>query len=88
MGDYSGLVPDARDLLLYMKDPTVLKKYNKFIFDPITIYLLPEAQDRGISPDDLERLAEYFHKAVINELAKYGSYQIVKAPGPDVPSCA
>jgi len=43
LGDYSGLVPDAKngDLLLYMKDPTVLKKYNKFIFDPITIYLLP-----------------------------------------------
>jgi hypothetical protein len=86
LGDYSGLVPDAKngDLLLYMKDPTVLKKYNKFIFDPITIYLLPEAQDRGIDPDDLERLTQYFRKAVINELAKSGSYQIVKEPGPDV----
>jgi hypothetical protein len=86
LGDYSGLVPDAKngDLLLYEKDPTVLKKYNKFIFDPITIYLLPEARDRGIDPDDLERLAKYFHQAVINELAKSGSYQIVTAPGPDV----
>ncbi len=86
LGDYSGLVPDAKnsDLLLYEKDPTVLKKYNKFIFDPITIYLLPEAQDRGIDPDDLERLAQDFRKAVIDELAKSGTYQIVREPGPDV----
>jgi Protein of unknown function (DUF3313) len=86
LGDYSGLVQDAKnsDLLLYEKDSTVLKKYNKFIFDPITIYLLPEAQDRGIDPDDLERLAQYFRQAVIDELAKSGTYQIVEDPGPDV----
>jgi hypothetical protein len=86
LGDYSGLAPDAKngDLLIYEKDPTVLKKYNKFIFDPITIYLLPEARDRGIDPDDLERLAKYFQQAVTNELAKSGRYQIVTASGPDV----
>src|ERR1700733_11939359 len=86
LGDYSGLVPDAKnsDLLLYEKDPTVFKKYNKFIFDPITIYLLPEARDRGINPDDLERLAKYFHDAVTDELTKSGRYEIVTTPGPDV----
>ncbi len=86
LGDYSSLVPDAKngDLLLYEKDTTVLKKYNKFIFDPITIYLLPEAQDRGIDPDDMERLAKYFHDAVTDELAKSGRYQSVTEPGPDV----
>lgn len=86
LGDYSGLAPDAKngDLLLYEKDPNALKKYNKFIFDPITIYLLPEARDRGIDPDDLERLAKYFHDAVTDELAKSGRYKIVTEPGPDV----
>src|SRR6202167_32774 len=86
LGDYSMLVPDAKngDLLLYEKDPNILKKYSKFIFDPITIYLLPEAQDRGIDPDDLERLAQYFRQAVIDELAKSGTYQIVEDPGPGV----
>jgi hypothetical protein len=86
LGDYSGLVPDAKngDLLLYEKDPNVLKKYNKFLFDPVTIYLLPEAQGRGIDPDDLERLAQYFHKAVTDELTKSGRYEIVTTPGPDV----
>jgi hypothetical protein len=86
LGDYSMLVPDAKngDLLLYEKDPNILKKYSKFIFDPVTIYLLPEAQDRGIDPDDLARLAKYFHDAVTDELAKSGRYEIVTTPGPDV----
>jgi len=86
LGDYSGLAPDPKngDLLVYEKDPNVLKKYNKFIFDPVTIYLLPEARDRGIDPDDLERLAQYFHNAVTDELKKSGRYEIVTTPGPDV----
>lgn len=86
LGDYSALVPDAKngDLLLYEKDAAVLKKYNKFIFDPVTIFLLPKAESRGIDPDDLERLAQYFQKAVTDELTKSGRYQIVTTPGPDV----
>jgi hypothetical protein len=86
LGDYSSLVPDAKngDLLLYEKDMYVLRKYNKFIFDPITIYLLPEARDRGIDADDLERLAKYFHDAVTDELKKSGRCEIVTTPGPDV----
>jgi hypothetical protein len=86
LADYSSLVPDAKngDLLLYEKDGNVLKKYNRFIFDPITIYLLPEAQARGFDADDMERLAKYFHDAVTDELTKGGGYEIVTAPGPDV----
>jgi hypothetical protein len=86
LGDYSALVPDAKngDLLLYEKDVYVLRKYKKFILDPVTIYLLPTAQDRGIDPDDLERLAKYFHDAVADELTKSGGYEIVTTPGPDV----
>jgi hypothetical protein len=86
LGDYSSLTPDPKngDLLLYEKDLSAMKKYNKFIIDPITIYLLPEARDRGIDPDDLERLAQYFHDAVADELTKSGRYQVVTTPGPDV----
>lgn len=85
LGDYSNLVPDAKngDLLLYEKSPNALSNYHKFIFDPVTIYLLPEATDRGIDPDDLERLAKYFHDAVTDELTKSG-YEIVTTPGPGV----
>jgi len=86
LGDYSTLTPDPKngDLLLYEKDRSVLRKCNKFIFDPVTICLLPEAQNRGIDADDLERLATYFREAVTDELKKSGRYQIVTDPGPDV----
>jgi Protein of unknown function (DUF3313) len=86
LGDYSKLVPDAKngDLLLYEKDSNALKNYHKFIFDPITIYLLPEAQAQGFDPADMERLAKYFHDAVTDELKKSGRYEIVTATGPDV----
>jgi hypothetical protein len=84
--DYSKLAPDPKngDLLLYEKDRDALKKYNKFIFNPVTIYLLPEAQNRGIDPDDLERLAIYFRQAVSDELEKSGGYKVVTDSGPDV----
>lgn len=86
LGDYSSLVPDAKngDLLLYEKDANVLKKYNKFILDPVTVYLLPGAQARGFDADDMERLTKYFHDAVTDELTKGGGYEIVTTPGPDV----
>ena len=86
LGDYSSLAPDRKngDLLLYEKDRSAMKKYNKFIVNPITIYLLPEARDRGIDADDLERLAKYFQDAVTDELTKSGRYQVVTTPGPDV----
>ena len=37
LGDYSELVPDAKngDLLVYEKDANGLKKYNKFIFERV-----------------------------------------------------
>jgi hypothetical protein len=86
LGDYSALVPDPKngDLLLYEKDVYVLRKYKKFMVDPVTVYLLPAARDRGIDPDDLERLARYFEDAVTDELTKSGRYEIVTTPGPGV----
>ena len=86
LGDYSSLAPDPKngDLLLYEKDRSAMKKYNKFIVNAITIYLLPEARDRGIDADDLERLAKYFQDAVTDELTKSGRYQVVTTPFPDI----
>lgn len=85
LGDYSGLSPDPKngDLLIYEKDKDVLKRYHKFMLDPITVYLLPEAQDRGIDPDDLERLARYFEDAIRDQIAA-SDYDMVTEPGPGV----
>jgi Protein of unknown function (DUF3313) len=85
LGDYSALSPDPKngDLLVYEKNKDVLKNYRKFIIDPVTVYLLPGTQDRGIDPDDLDRLARYFTDAITDELIGAG-YEVVSEPGPGV----
>ncbi|HWY57888.1 MAG TPA: DUF3313 domain-containing protein [Terriglobales bacterium] len=85
LGDYSGLYPDPKngDLLIYEKSKDTLKNYRRFILDPVTVYLLPGAQDRGIDPDDLDRLARYFTDAITDELVGSG-YEVVTEPGPGV----
>jgi Protein of unknown function (DUF3313) len=70
LGDnYSLLQPDPHnsDLLTYWKNEDVLNDSSKFILDPVTVYLLPEAQQRGIDPAQLAKLAEYFTKAIKDE---------------------
>jgi hypothetical protein len=86
LGDlYSKLQPDPKnaDLLTYWKNEDALKNSSKFILDPVIIYLLPEAQTRGIDPEQLAQLAQYFTKAINSELGS-GHYQIVTEPGPGV----
>ncbi len=85
LGDYSGLNPDPKngDLLIYEKSKDTLKNYRKFIIDPVTVYLLPGTEDRGIDPDDLDRLARYFTDAITDQLTEAG-YEVVTDPGPGV----
>jgi hypothetical protein len=87
LGDYYSKLqvdPKNSDLLIYWKTPDILKNTHKFILDPVIVYLLPEAQQRGIDPEQLEKLAQYFTNAVRGELTKSGSYQVVTKPGPGV----
>src|SRR5580704_13160470 len=85
LSDYSGLYPDPKngDLLIYEKSKDALKNYRKFTIDPVTVYLLPAAENRGIDPDDLDRLARYFTDAITDELIA-GGYEVVTEPGPGV----
>jgi hypothetical protein len=87
LGDYySKLQPDPQnaDLLSYWKNKDLLKTSSKFILDPVTVYLLPEAQQRGIDPEQLAKLAQYFTKAIKDELTGSGRYEVVTEPGPGV----
>jgi hypothetical protein len=86
LSDYSKLQPDPKndDLLIYWDNPDALKNSSKFILDPVTVYLTPEAQNRGIDPEDLAKLAQYFTKAITDELNGSGRYEIVITPGPGV----
>lgn len=87
LGDYySKLQPDPNnsDLLTYWKNKDVLKSSSKFILDPVTVYLLPEAQQRGIDPEQLAQLAQYFTRAIKEELTKSGRYELMTKTGPGV----
>jgi Protein of unknown function (DUF3313) len=86
LGDYSKLQPDPKnsDLLIYWKSEDALKNSSKFILDPVIVYLLPEAQQRGIDPEQLAKLTQYFTKAITDELTGSGRYEIVSEPGPGV----
>jgi hypothetical protein len=83
--DYSKLQPDPgnSDWLTYFKNPDVLKNSNTFVLDPVKVFLVPEAQQRDIDPADLAKLADYFTKAVKDEL-QAGHYNLVTEPGPGV----
>ena len=48
------------------------------------VYLLPEAAQRGIDPEQLEKLTRTFTDAISDELTKSGQYEIVTEPGPGV----
>jgi hypothetical protein len=86
LDDYAKLQPDPKnsDLLIYWQNEDVLKNSSKFILDPVTVYLLPEAQQRGIDPEQLAKLARDFTTAIRGQLTKSGSYQVVTQPGPGV----
>jgi Protein of unknown function (DUF3313) len=86
LADYSKLQQDPHnsDLLIHWNDPGILKNSSKFILDPVVVYLLPEAQQRGIDPEDLAKLAKYFTRAITEELTKSGKYQVLTKPGPGV----
>ena len=86
LGDsYSKLQPDPGDgdWLTYLKTRDVLKNSDTFLLDPVKVYLVPEAQQRGIEPEQLDKLSQYFTKAIQDELGA-GHYKLVTEPGPGV----
>jgi hypothetical protein len=86
LGDtYAKLQPDPgnSDWLIYFKDFEVFKKSGTFVLDPVKIYLVPEAEKRNINQADLDKLAEYFTKAMKDEL-QAGHYNLAMEPGPGV----
>ena len=82
--DYSQLKPEAEgsEAMKYVNPQADMKKYQKFIIERITIMLKDDAQYKGIDPDAMKALTDYFHEAIIRELGT--DYPVVTEPGPDV----
>jgi hypothetical protein len=83
--DYAKLRPDPgnADWLIYFKDSESLKKSDTFFVEKVRVFLVPEAQQRDISQADLDKLADYFTKAIRDALTA-GHYTLADQPGPSV----
>jgi len=83
--NYARLKPDPHDpdWLVYFSSRDVLRHAHTFHVDKVRVFLVPEAQQRDIDPADLEKLAEYFHHAIVDQLSA-GDYKVVSEPGPGV----
>jgi len=56
--------------------------YTKFLVDPVTIQLTPDAKAYTMERKDLERIARSFRSDIKRALAK--NYTVVESPGPGV----
>jgi hypothetical protein len=84
LGDYSQLKPggDDRAAMLYFKPGVNFKQYDSVMFERVTVYLSPEAQNREIDPAVMKELTDYYQNALVN--AVKGGYKVVDQPGPGV----
>ena len=64
------------------KGVLVLKPYNKILLSPIEVWINNDASYKGINPDELKVITDYFAAAIKNELG--GMYPVVAGPGPGV----
>lgn len=86
LDDYSDLEPDPdfEGVMVAKADAETLKKYKKFIIEPVSFYL---SQNTDLGPNDIDpevvqKATSYLHDAVIKDLSP--DYPVVNKPGVDV----
>jgi len=82
--DYSKLPKTADESGAYRyRDPnTDFGKYNKLLVDRIKIWFQEDSEYKGIDPDELKMLTDYFYEAI--NTAVGDAYPMVTEAGPDV----
>ena len=73
LGDeYSKLKPDRGngDWLIYFRAADVLLHSDTFILEPVKVFLVPEAEQRDIPQDQLDKLSDYLYEG--DDRAAYG----------------
>lgn len=80
--DYSKLEPgDKGEAEMRWINPNAdFTRYDKAIIDPVTFWRGADAK-AGLSPDQRQAIANYFHSRVYEELGKY--FEVVNTPAPD-----
>jgi len=68
--------------LVYFKEGVDFKSYDKVMLDHVVFYFSKDAKYRGIHSNELNEMADAFHKAMVDALK--GGYPLVREPGPGV----
>lgn len=66
----------------YVDPTTDFSKYNKLLVDRIKIWFKDDSAYKGVDPDELKVLTDYFYEAI--QKAVGDAYPMVKEAGPDV----
>jgi hypothetical protein len=88
MKDYSKLQPDREfeGSQVYVESNDVLRKYTKFIVDPVSLYISPDVEIRDatekIDPKTVHEITTYFRAALIKAIEK--DFQVVDKPDQNV----
>ena len=64
------------------QDLTILKDYRAIILSPVEVWLHSAADYKGVNPDDLKKITDYFESALKERLSK--RFELVEKAGPDV----
>ena len=84
LSDYSKIstTKNANDSYEYIDAAVDFSKYNKLLVDRIKIFFKDDSQYKGIDPDELKVLTDYFYEAINKAMGD--AYPLVNEPGPDV----
>ena len=84
LSDYSKLAPveGDKDAYRYVDNAVDFSKYSKLLIDRIRVWYKDDTDYKGIDPDDLKALTDYFHQALVKAVGD--DYAVVSEPGPDV----
>jgi len=82
--DYPKFEPGAKGGadLVFIKENVDFKSYDKVMMDHVVFWLSKDSKYRGIHADELQELADAFHKAMADALKD--GYPLVTEPGPGV----
>jgi hypothetical protein len=82
--DYANLPsdPDEKGAYRHIDSKVDFSQYKRLMVDRIKIWFKEDADYKGIDPDELKMLTDYFYEAI--EKAMGEDYPMVAEPGPDV----
>ncbi len=85
LGDLSTLqsIDPQADGEVFVSELGVLRRYDKFLIDPVIVVFAEGEAAGAIDPEDLAELAGSLRETVVGELQS-GGYRIVDSPGPGV----